>query len=266
VLIDGPDCKLWVEVRGEGEPVTVFGHGITSSVAEISAFSSKTPGTRVLFDFRGHGRSESPPAEAGYDVRAMRRDLEAVAGRYGATRAMGTSMGAATILSVLADDPNRFERAVLFIPAWIFGDAHPGEHGYHRLAELLETKPLEEVADALTEAPENQPLFSARGHWRDLVRWRVMRMNATGVPRALRAYSTGSPPVGDPERLRRVEIPVLILAHEGDPIHDAETARRLAEILPNARLQMWPAPLAMLDDLPAFARLIGDFLGGDDAA
>lgn len=264
MLIDGPNCKLWVEVRGEGEPVTVFAHGITSSIAEISAFSSKTPGTRVLFDFRGHGRSESPPPEAGYDVRAMRRDLEAVADR--ATHAMGTSMGAATILSVLADDPRRFERVVLFIPAWIFGDAHPGEQGYLRLAELLETKPLEEVADALTEAPENQPLFAARGHWRDLVRWRVMHMNATGVPRALRAYTTGRPPVEDPERLRRVATPVLILAHEGDPIHDIATARRLAELLPNARLEVWPAPLAMLDDLPAFARLIGDFLAGDDAA
>lgn len=260
MLVQGPDCKLWVDARGEGSPVTIFAHGITSSTAEVSAFSSRTPGTRVLFDFRGHGRSEAPPEEAGYDVRAMRRDLESVAARYGATRAMGTSMGAGAILSVLADEPDRFERVVLFIPAWIFGDSHPGEQGYMRLAELLESKPLEEVADVLTSSPEYQPLFGARPHWRDLVRWRTLHMNATGVPRALRAYTKGPPPVRDEEALRRVTAPVLLLAHEGDPIHDVAVARRLAELLPDPTLRVWPQPLAMLDDLTGFARLVGEFL------
>jgi pimeloyl-ACP methyl ester carboxylesterase len=261
MLIDGPDCKLWVEERGEGTPVSVWSHGITSSSAEVSAFSARTPGTRVLFDFRGHGQSEAPPPEAGYDVWAMRRDLEFVAGEFGATRAMGTSMGAGAILSLLSDEPERFERVVLFIPAWVFPGGHPGETNYLKLAELLETHTLEEVAELQTTQPEHQPLFSARPHWRDLVRWRIMHMNREGVPRALRAYSKGKPPVENPDLLRRVESPVLILAQENDPVHDIAVARRLAELFPNATLREWPQPLAMLDDLPGFARLIGDFLG-----
>jgi pimeloyl-ACP methyl ester carboxylesterase len=89
-----------------------------------------------------------------------------------------------------------------------------------------------------------------------------MRMNRTGVPRALRAYVSGSYPVGDAEALRRVRAPALILAHENDPIHDADVARRLAGLLPNATLRVWPEPLSMYDDVDAFATEIGDFLSG----
>ncbi|TMK22969.1 MAG: alpha/beta hydrolase, partial [Actinobacteria bacterium] len=108
-LVDGPDCRLNVEVTGEGDPVTVFAHGITSSLQEIAAFGWRTRGTRVMFDFRGHGLSESPPAETGYDTPCMRRDLEFVADAYGATRALGVSMGAGALLNLLADRPDRFE-------------------------------------------------------------------------------------------------------------------------------------------------------------
>jgi len=55
----------------------------------------------------------------------------------------------------------------------------------------------------------------------------------------------------------------LILSHEDDPIHDAKIARRLAELLPNATVRIWPEPLSMYDDLDSFATLIGTFLGGE---
>src|SRR5437763_14276987 len=91
-MIDGPDCGLWVEVVGSGDPVTVFAHGVTSSIAELEPLAARAPGTRVLFDFRGHGRSESPPEEAGYDHAAMPRDLKHVADPYDATQRCGISM------------------------------------------------------------------------------------------------------------------------------------------------------------------------------
>jgi len=92
-----------------------------------------------------------------------------------------------------------------------------------------------------------------------------MRMNQTGVPRALRAYVSGSYPVGDAEALRRVRAPALILAHENDPIHSADIARRLADLLPNATLRVWPEPLSMYDDIAAFQAEIGAFLAGGSA-
>jgi 3-oxoadipate enol-lactonase len=260
-IIEGPDCGLWVEVLGEGEPVTVFAHGVTSSTAELAPLAAHAPGTRVLFDFRGHGMSESPPERAGYDHEAMSRDLELVAGRYDATQAFGISMGAGAIMSVLERTPDRFERLVFFLPASIDAVNRGSPYAFPAMAHLLETYSLEEVVRRTIDASGQAPLFARRPYWRELWRARIMRMNSTGVPRALRAYVSGTYPVRDAEALRRVEAPVLILGHEGDPIHDADVARRLAELFPNARLHLWPEPLEMYDDVEAFAAEIGAFLG-----
>jgi pimeloyl-ACP methyl ester carboxylesterase len=264
-MIDGPDCRLWVDVMGEGEPVTVVAHGITSCSEEIAYFAHNAAGTRVLFDFRGHGRSESPPEEAGYDYPAMRRDLEFVADRYTATRAFGVSLGAGAILNLVADRPDRFDRIALFIPARIDSAHEAAKDRYPPLAHLLETLTLEEVADLAMAAPESKPLFETRPQWRHLIRARIMRMNSTGVPRALRASVDGAQPLTNASVLRRVTAPTLILAHQGDPLHPEHVARRLAELLPNAELRMWPEPLAMLDDPLGFAKEVGAFLSGDGA-
>ncbi|MGH2785656.1 MAG: alpha/beta fold hydrolase [Actinomycetota bacterium] len=261
-LIDGPDCRLWVEVLGEGEPVTLVAHGITSSSQEIAAFVWQTPGTRVLFDFRGHGRSESPPEEAGYDTAAMRRDLEFVADTYDATQVLGVSMGSSATLHLLADKPDRFDRLLFFIPSRIDQNAEVSRQRYPAMAHMLETMPLEQVADVVVNAPESQPLFERRPAWRELMRARVLRMNGTGVPRALRAFATGRPPCDDATVLKRVLAPTLILAHEDDPIHPSAVARQLGDLLPNAEVRIWNEPLAMLDDIGAFTKTVADFLGG----
>src|SRR5437660_7215816 len=106
------------------------------------------------------------------------------------------------------------------------------------MADLLETLTLEAVAEHMIDAPESQPLFVARPAWRELIRARVMRMNGTGVPRALRAFSTGRPPVTDASVLTSVTAPALVLGHENDPIHPAEVTRRLGELLPNAEVRV----------------------------
>ena len=263
-MIDGPDCGLWIEVAGSGTPVTVFAHGVTSSIAELEPLAARTPGTRVLMDFRGHGRSESPPESAGYDHAAMQRDLTHVADRYDATQAFGISMGAGALMGMLERHPDRFERLVFFIPASIDAPNEGSPVAFPAMAHMLEKYPLEQIVARTIDAPAQAPLFASRPYWRALWRDRIMRMNAVGIPRALRAYVSGTYPVKDADALRKVEAPALILSHEDDPIHDAKIARRLAELLPNATLKIWPEPLSMYDDLDAFAGLIGAFLGGED--
>lgn len=252
---------LWVEVIGRGRPVTVFAHGVTGSTADLVPLAARTPGTRVLFDFRGHGRSECPPEEAGYGHDAMRRDLETVATRYGATRAFGISVGAGAILSAVADNPERFERVALFMPAMI--DQPSPDASFGPLAEELTSLPLEEVARRALQSAEHSPLLTRRPYWQAIVADRIMRMNSTGVPRAIRAYASGEPPLSDAAALAAVRAPFLIAGHEDDPIHDSEIARKLCALLPNARLEIWPEPLAMYDDLESFSSMIGAFLGAE---
>jgi pimeloyl-ACP methyl ester carboxylesterase len=87
-----------------------------------------------------------------------------------------------------------------------------------------------------------------------------MGMANPGLIHALAAVPASPPPVRDAASLRRVEAPVLIASHEGDPIHEASTARRLGSILPNATVEIAPQPLAMLDDMTDFSRRLASFL------
>jgi 3-oxoadipate enol-lactonase len=109
------DATIYYETDGEGEPVTVVAHGLTNNRNELAALTPMVPGTKTRFDFRGHGRSSAP--ETGYAFADFARDLEAVADEVGATRAVGTSLGAGAIANLLTRRPDRFERMVWLLPA-----------------------------------------------------------------------------------------------------------------------------------------------------
>ncbi|HEX9713813.1 MAG TPA: alpha/beta hydrolase [Actinomycetota bacterium] len=262
-LVDGPACRLWVELLGEGEPVTVFVHGLSSTSEDLRALAAAVPGTRVLFDWRGHGRSDSPPPEAGYDHAAVAADLDAVAARSRATHAVGVSMGANAILRILCADPARFERAVLVMTSRL-DDPAPDIEGTLHYAEHIETEPLEQLADGLLELPEVQMLIAREPRWREHIRAQLLRINPEGVPHALRAYATGEPPLSDPSCLGQVTTPLLVAGHERDPNHPAAVSRRIAELAPNATVRIWSDDFAMmLDDLEAFQAMVAAFLAGD---
>lgn len=108
--VETEDATLHVEIDGEGPPVTVVAHGLTNNCRELAALTPLIPGTKVRFDFRGHGRSSAP--EMGYRFEDLACDLDAVARAYGATQAVGTSLGAGAIANLVSREPGRFERMV----------------------------------------------------------------------------------------------------------------------------------------------------------
>ncbi|MEZ4584819.1 MAG: alpha/beta fold hydrolase [Gemmatimonadales bacterium] len=73
-------------------------------------------GFRVLVpDMRGHGQSDKPDTVAGYQDRAMARDMVALLDRVGADRAdlLGYSMGSVTTAHLIAVAPERVRSAAL---------------------------------------------------------------------------------------------------------------------------------------------------------
>src|SRR5881398_144915 len=109
------DAVLHVEVDGEGDPVTILAHGLTNSCRELADLTPLVAGTKIRFCFRGHGHSSSP--ESGYRFADFARDLEAVADRYEADVAIGTSLGAGAICNLVTRSPDRFRKLVLLLPA-----------------------------------------------------------------------------------------------------------------------------------------------------
>jgi pimeloyl-ACP methyl ester carboxylesterase len=233
---------LHVETFGKGEPVTVFAGGLGATISETRRLGSGVAGTKVFFDFRGHGRS-GEPADGDWSYGALARDLRAVADGSGATRAVGVSMGAAALLRVLAETPDRFARCVFFLPA------------------ILD-RPREDVsASALVDADvpaalRDRPDVSAYAEARNA------RLTDRGVAGLVDALTTTAP-VADRAVLAAVRAECLVIGQEGDATHPASVARDLAAALPDAGLHVFDAPGGLWTHGEKVRLLVPFFLDSD---
>lgn len=254
--VETDDATLYVEVDGTGEPVTVVAHGLTNNRNELAAFTPFVSGTHVRFDFRGHGRSSAP--ETGFAFVDFARDLDAVATAYGATRAIGTSLGAGAIASLLARAPDRFERTVWLMPAGLDGP-FPFKDRYDAMAAELEGKTAEEALEAILFAPERAAEYLRMPWKREVDRLLWDHDHPDGVARAVRGVIRDWP-VPDREMLRGVTSPVLLICVEGDEIHPAELGRILSKLLPNAELIAFDSQEELLRAIPELVTRISAFI------
>jgi 3-oxoadipate enol-lactonase len=259
VEIANGGVRLHVEVDGGGEPVTVFAHGLTNSCRELAMLTGLIRGTKVRFDFRGHGHSGA--LATGFSFADLASDLETVASAYGATRAVGTSLGAGAICHLLCDRPDRFERMVLLLPA---GLDRPFRHPerFLRYADALETLPLNQAVDRIIEDPDRVAVY-ARSPWLrevDRATWAELA-DPAALGRAIREIVVDYP-VRDRELLRRVEAPVFLIAREGDVIHPAWLARILDGLFPHSELVMLDDEADMYAALPMLVQRVMEFLAG----
>jgi len=257
VLSDG--TTLFCEVDGEGEPVTVLAHGLTNNRNELAAFTPFVPGTKVRFDFRGHGRSGSPLT--GYRFEDFGRDVDAVARAFGATVAVGTSLGAGAIGNLVCRVPDRFERMVWLLPAGLDGPfALAGR--YRAVAGDLEGKTPEEALQAVLSDPGRAAEY-LETPWRlevDRVLWQ--HDDPDGLARAVRGVVEDWP-IPDREMLREVRIPSLIVCIEGDEIHPAELGRIIAGLMPNAELIVYPSQDELFEQVPTLVARVSSFIAGN---
>jgi 3-oxoadipate enol-lactonase len=249
--------RLHVEVEGEGPPVTVFAHGLTNSCMELAAFTPMAAGTRVRFCFRGHAHSATP--EPGhYRFADFADDLDAVARRYGATRAVGTSLGQGAITHLLARDPDRFERIVFVLPAAL--DVKLTDHArFDRVADLLETLPVDEAVQRIVADSTRVADYEEKPWLRELDMFLWQDLNAVGVARSIREI-TRDVAIEDRELLRKVSAPTLILCQEHDAIHPVELGRILANLMPNAELIVLGSEDELLAHLPELVSRVAAFL------
>jgi pimeloyl-ACP methyl ester carboxylesterase len=257
--IEVGDATLHVEVEGAGEPVTVFAHGLTNSCMELAAFTPMAPGTKVRFCFRGHGHSSVPDVGSyGYD--ALARDLDAVARETGATRAVGTSMGAGALARLIARDPDRFERLVFLLPPALDGTTEP-DPSFEGIAELLEELPRDEAIEEILRRSGRARQSEGNPGLRefDLLLWQDM--NPVGVARAIREVVRDAA-VPDLGVLAPVVAPAIVIAREGDGIHPASVASRLAEVMPNAEAVVLGSEADLLASIPELVARVAAFLDG----
>ncbi len=248
---------LAVDDHGDG-PAFLWGHGLTSSRAREDAlglfgWGEHLPDHRVVrWDARGHGASGPGADDHAYRWPALAQDLLDLADLLGIERfaAGGASMGTATALHAAVAAPERVDALVLAIPptAW---ETRVGQVDLYRTgAELIEAEGIDRYLAVAAERPVPE-IFAELG---EVARSTPDVVEAV-LPSVLRGAAASDLP--DPEQLRLLTQPALILAWDTDPGHPLSTARALAELLPAAELHV----AITLADLPGWAPTVARFLG-----
>jgi pimeloyl-ACP methyl ester carboxylesterase len=236
--------------------VTVFAHGLAGDIAGTRPLGSAVAGRRVFFQFRGHGRSDAPPGP--WSFADLAADLRAVADRAGATRAVGISMGAGALCRLLADTPDRFDRIVLYLPAPLDGIRPPvAVARLERLLAAVETGEAALVAEAveyeLPKAIRNTP--TGWGY----LRQRVEQLLEHPLSPQLDTLWP-EPAVPEPAKLAAFAGQALIIGCLGDDLHPAPVAEGLAELLPNAELELYDRPAVLWTNRRELRQRISEFL------
>ncbi|MEU4802319.1 alpha/beta hydrolase [Actinosynnema sp. NPDC023587] len=213
---------------GSGTPITLVGHGLGATPGEARLPASGLPGTRVVVTLPSHGDAPDAPADY-WDYRRIAADLRLVAREVGATRAIGVSLTAGALISLLADDPDAFERVALLLPAVLDEPRRP--------------LPRERAITVVGGPPE----------YLEERRRAFARLDGAlaGLP--------GQVAVPDRALLAAVRIPVLVVGATRDPLHPAEVAAATAAAFPHGRLELVPSWLTRRGDVRGW---LGDFLGG----
>ena len=247
---------LAVRESGEGLPF-LWGHGLLGSAAQeddaaLLTWAELAETVRLIrYDARGHGNSEATLAPDDYRWPELARDMLALADALGIERAVlgGVSMGCATALHAAIAAPERTAALVLMAPptAWCTRPRQARLYGFSAgLIEKVGLAPFRclgwlgglRVKDPVLGAMQRSILEHLR------------RADRRAVVAALRGAAASDLPAED--ALRALQMPALILAWSGDPTHPVSTARRLAELLPDAELQVarsgeemrgWPAEI-----------------------
>ena len=248
----------WTE-EGDG-PLTVFVHGMVNDrwSGENAGLLDWSPlvssGQRLVrYDARGHGRSSGQPVPQSYRWPELAEDLLAfldVVSPDRPVRAVGASMGTATLVYAALRAPHRFERLVLTCPptAWATRAAQAG--GYRQAADLVERSGVEAFERVIASQPP-------QGLFRDLPDF-PPRLCVSGalLPSVLRGAADSDLP--DDDTLRSLRLPVLVLSWFDDPGHPVETGERLAELIDGAEL----GTAATVEELRSWGARAAAFLGG----
>lgn len=121
-MLTAPDgVQLHYEIEGQGPPVVLhLGAGCDADLWRAAGYASalSTSYTCVLFDHRGHGKSDHPASAAANHIDHYADDLIALIGELGHAKVsfFGWSNAVAVGLKAAQQHPQLFEALVLFGP------------------------------------------------------------------------------------------------------------------------------------------------------
>ena len=207
----------------------------------------------IRYDARGHGRSEAPSGD--YSLARLGGDALAVLDAAGVARAhvAGVSMGGMTAQWLGVHAPQRIDRLVLANTAAVMGPASAWDA---RIGTVREAG-MAAVADAVVECWFTPEFRSTRLAQVETIRDMLLATSPEG-------YAGCCAAIRDMDQradIGRITAPVLVIGGLSDPATPPDKAEELAQLIPEARLEMLAAAhLSNIEQRDAFDRLVIDFL------
>jgi len=245
IFVQANGLRHHLIARGSpGTPVVMMIHGLAGQAHAFDAIATRLAARFHVYclDVRGRGESDWGPAD-GYHTQNYVADLEAVREALGLQKfaLVGTSMGGIITMNYAPKYPERVTRAVI-------NDIGPeiDPAGLARILQYVGQAPemfqdMKAVIRYYREhyAPMVEHLEEAQ--IADFAKWNVRLSDSSlyvwKMDPAVRARAAVPPPELDPwEAVKQIRCPVLIIRGEKSDILSAEVARKMTEVMADARI------------------------------
>ena len=260
--------RLYYEEHGSGFPLVLaygLGGNTTEWAPQVAPFSRRY--RLVLWDPRGHGKSESPPRREQYGANISAEDLRGLLDHLGIERAYvgGLSMGGGIATRFTLRYPERVAALLIIDSASASGlPMSPQMRAMREKSiEVVETQGMRAMAEYAMQA---NPNIAGRARQGPEAVQGVYEMyealDPVGYANTIRAMLTSD---SITDRLPEVRVPTLVLVGEEDPALPA--ARVTHERIAGSKLVVLPRAghLSNLDQPEAFNREVLAFLAEVDA-
>jgi len=236
--INGID--IYFERHGDaGEPL-VFVHGYTGDITDwryqIEPFSKYY--RLLIFDNRGHGKSEAPKDRMSYSIEHMADDAEALVAEIGVERyhLLGHSMGGAIAQEIALRSPGRLLSLTLEDTSPFFDIS--GNEMLSKLAkarnDIAETQGMAALAQWKSPFPI-PPHMPAERQAEVAERLGGMSVDAfIGAQAGLNSWT------GAIDRLASIVVPTLVIVGDLDFAPLVHAAKEMAKAIANATLEVIP--------------------------
>ncbi|WP_067683083.1 bifunctional fumarylacetoacetate hydrolase/alpha/beta hydrolase family protein [Nocardia miyunensis] len=230
-LVPAAGRRLFREKTGTG-PAVVLIHGLggATTVFEPQVAALAETHTVLRYDLSGHGRS---PLAGAASIDAWVEELRALLDAEGMTTTalVAHSMGTLIATTFATRYPDRVSSIALLGPVRTQNDQ--ARKGTHARARIVREGGMSAVADTIVanalsrKTLETQPLASA------LVRELLLGQNPEGYATACEALAAAVEP-----DIASIEVPVLLVTGDADPVSPVAVNEDLLAIYPNARLHV----------------------------
>jgi pimeloyl-ACP methyl ester carboxylesterase len=257
--------SIYTVTRGEG-PAILFSHGVTiTSRVWIKQFETLPAlGVRVVaFDHRGHG--DSLLGSSGHSVQNLATDMRTVIEGLDLRDVVlvGHSMGGVAVQAFALEHPDVIKQRVrgLVLLSTLAKTSVSASHQLRYLAERVTGS--FDLRKVMTR-PNLGTVFARVGFGREPLASQVelnRQMLATCDSATAQEATAALLGLDLTAELGRLDVPTLVIGGTSDVITPPAESRRLAEVIPGARLELLPGAghMIMLERTELFHELLLDF-------